>query len=309
MAAAASRFLALVAATLLVWPVSAQDRPRVVTIRTTDAGPYQTAIDAMREKLGDAVELSLEQIELGNEAERERIAALDPAAIVAIGTRATVWARDNTSEIPIVFAMVLNPVSGGLIESMHRPGGRITGAALDVPPQRQLETLHELVGAQRIAVLYNPRETGLLVSEAQQAARRAGLDLVPIAVHDPTELAESLARLDGSIEALWSVADRTVLSRGMVEQVLLHTLDHRLPFMGLSVQYVRAGALLALRTSYEENGEQAAELLMQVLSGAPAGSLSVAVPVEVDVVFNPRTAKRLGVDLARPVSFQLRAVR
>jgi putative ABC transport system substrate-binding protein len=301
--------LALAAASLLVAPASGEERPRVVALRTADAEPYQTAIEALREKLGESVDLRLEQIELGDAAEGERIAALEPAAIVAVGTRATVWARDHTRETPIVFAMVLNPVAGGLIQSMHLPGGRITGAALDVPPQRQLETLHELVGARRIAVLYNPSETGGIVGEAQRAARRAGLDLVPIEVRDPTQLGHSLARLDRSIEALWSVADRTVLSRGMVEQVLLHTLDHQLPFMGLSAQYVRAGALLALCTSYEENGEQAAELLMQVLSGSPAGSIPVAVPTQIDVVFNPRTAERLEVELTRPVSFPLRAVR
>jgi putative ABC transport system substrate-binding protein len=309
MGAATIRLLAIAVAMLLGGQVRADDRPRVVALRTTDAAPYQIAIDALRARLGETVDFHVEQVEPGDEAEHERIAALEPAAIVSIGTRATLWARDTTLEIPIVFAMVLNPVSGGLIESMQRPGGRITGAALDVPPQRQLETLHEIVGAQRIGVLYNPSETGLLVGEAREAARQAGLELVPIEVHDPTELGESLARLDGSVEALWSVADRTVLSRGMVEQVLLYTLDHQIPFMGLSAQYVRAGALLALRTSYEENGAQAAELVMQVLSGAPAGSLPVTVPTEIEVVFNPRTAERLEVDLTRPVSLRLRSVR
>jgi putative ABC transport system substrate-binding protein len=308
MSTATAQLLALAVAALMVGPSSGEERPRVVAIRTTDARPYEAAIGALRERLGTAVELRVEDVDHRGRSEPERIAALEPEAIVAIGTRATAWARDHTSRIPIVFAMVLNPVTGGLIKSMRRPGGRITGAALDVPPRLQLETLHQFTGARRIGVLYNPSETGPVVREASRAARRSGLELVPIEVRDPKQLSTSLASLDESIEALWSVADRTVLSRGMVEQVLLHTLEHQVPFMGLSAQYVRAGALLALSTSYEENGRQAAELLMRVLEGAPAGSLAVAVPTEIEVVFNPRTAKRLEVGPIPSLAYQLRAV-
>ena len=180
-----------------------------------------------------------------------------------------------------------------------------------MPPRQQLETLHALVGARRIGVIYNPAETALVVAEARRAARRAGLELVPIEVHDSKDVLPALEKLDASIEALWSVADRTVLARGIVERVLLHTVETGLPFMGLSPQYVRAGALLAISTSYEENGRQAARLVEQVLAGRPAGSLPVSIPEQIAVVFNPRTAERLDLEFERAshASFSLRPVR
>jgi putative ABC transport system substrate-binding protein len=283
-----------------------EERPRVVALRAMKAQPYEVSLEALRRRIGGSVDLMVEDVERGSDTDADRIAALNPDAIVAIGTQATAWARDSIPDVPIVFAMVLNPVSGGLVESMQEPGGRITGAALDIPPQQQLETLHKLLGARRIAVLYNPAVTGLLVEEAREAAERAGLELVAIEVTDPRHLEAALSQLDDSIDALWSVADRTVLSRGVLEQVLLHTIRESVPFMGLSAQYVRAGALLALDTSYEENGRLAGELLERVLAGEAPGALPIAVPREIDVVFNPRTAERLDIELVNPTSLALR---
>jgi putative ABC transport system substrate-binding protein len=216
---------------------------------------------------------------------------------VPLGSQATAWALQQTRDVPIVFAMVLNPVASGLVESMERPGGRVTGASLDIPLGLHFRTLREVVGARRVAVLFNPRETGGVVQAAARFAREEGVELVPIEVASARDLESALRRVDHSFDALWSVADRTVFSQGAVERVLLHTFERRIPFMGLSEQYVRAGALLALSTSYDENGRKAGQLVQRVLSGSRAGGLSVAVPERVEVVFNPRTAKRLELEV------------
>ena len=112
--------------------------------------------------------------------------------------------------------MVLNPVSSGLVSSMRRPGGRVTGASLDIPPQLHFRALREIVKAERVAVLFNPEKTGPVVREAKAAARREGIELVPIPVSGPAELDRALERVDDSFDALWSVADVSVLSRGVI---------------------------------------------------------------------------------------------
>ena len=94
---------------------------------------------------------------------------------------------------------------------------------------------------------------------------------------------------------------------GAVKHVLLHTLDKRIPFVGLSEQYVRAGALLALAASYEDNGRQAAELVKRVLAGESAAAIAIATPSQIEVVFNPKTAELEMIETGTlPVSFTSR---
>jgi putative ABC transport system substrate-binding protein len=307
----AARDVALVLLIALV-PRAALAEPersaRIVVLQSNAAEPYAIAVEEIRRQLEPSGELHLEWVGAEEEADAGRIRALEPDVLVSVGSRATAWALAHTERVPVVFSMVLNPVASGLAQGMKTPGGRLTGAALDVPPDLQFRTLRRLVRARRVAVLYNPERTGVLVREAVTAARREGVELVPIEVSYPRHLKRGLARVDRSFDALWSVADPTILARGLVEHVLLHTLDRRIPFMGLSEQYVRAGALLALSTSYAGNGRQAAGLVQRILDGEDPASLPILTPAEIEVVFNPRTAERLELELADRAGLALRAV-
>ena len=106
--------------------------------------------------------------------------------------------------------------------------------------------------------------------------------------------------------SIFGLPDPTVFSRGGAKRVLLHTLDKQIPFMGLSEHYVRAGALLAVAASYEENGRQVAERVIRILDGESPRRIPVARPEAVEVVFNPNTARRLELDDRSPslVSFR-----
>ncbi len=267
--------------------------PLVVVLRSSHAAPYGRALEGIREGLGAAVRVEVLTVENGSTKHAEQIRELAPDLLLSLGSTATRWAMTNTETAPIVFAMVLHPVSSELVQSLQRPGGRVTGAALDIPMTTQFEVLRDVVGAGRVAVLYDPNETADLVKSARVAAKSRGIVLLPIAVDGPKSLEGSLRRVDSSVDALWSVADRTVMSRGAAERVLLHTLREGVPFIGLSEQFVRAGALLALVSSYEENGRQAARLARKVLGGRSPASLAVAQPELIEIVFNPRTAERL----------------
>jgi putative ABC transport system substrate-binding protein len=282
--------------------------PLVVVLRSSQAAPYGRALEGIREGLGDAVRVEVLTVADGSTKHADEIRDLAPDLVLTLGSTATRWAMSHTESAPIVFAMVLHPVSSELVQSLRRPGGRVTGAALDIPVTTQFEVLRDVVGARRVAVLYDPSETADLVKSARAAAKTRGIVLLPIAVDGPKGLEGSLSRVDGSVDALWSVADRTVMSRGAAERVLLHTLREGVPFIGLSEQFVRAGALLALVSSYEENGRQAAGLAQKVLGGRSPASLAVAQPELVEVVFNARTAERLNFKPRRGSPTILRAV-
>ncbi|MFQ5514066.1 MAG: ABC transporter substrate-binding protein [Myxococcota bacterium] len=288
---------------------AAEPLPHIVVLTTQTARPYELALDAIRTELEDKTTLTIEALNPDRAGEAERITKLAPDLLLTVGSQATIWAGETGSDVPIVFAMVLNPVSSGLVESMARPGGRITGASLDVPLAVQFSTLRALVGAERVAVLYDPKETDLVIRAARRIAERQGIELVPIRVEGPAELDEALTQLDDSLDALWSVADRTIFAHGAVERVLLQTLHERLPFMGLSEPYVRAGALFALTTSFEENGRHAAVLVERVLAGEPPAKIAIAVPEQVEIVFNPLTAERIGFERSSATGLALRELR
>lgn len=271
----------------------AAGRPRVVVLRTSEAAPFAAASSALAEVLGDRVDLLETSIDPDAAEEAARIAALEAAVLVPLGSQAARWTQSDTETTPIVFAMVLYPVQTGIVPSLEHPGGRITGAALDIPIALQFRALREVVGAERVAVLYDPSETGPLVERARAQARAQGIELLGIEVWDPGNLDRSLDEIDREIDALWSVADRTVMTRIATQRILLHTLRERIPFLGLSEQFVRAGALLALVSSYAANGRQAAHLVHSVLDGRPPAQLPVAVPDQIEVVLNDRTARRL----------------
>ena len=291
-------FLAVIALVAMLPGPLRGDRADVLLLRAGPAAPYEEARRALLDSLpADRVVETLLLDDLSLQRAQERIAEAGPSVLLTLGSQSTRWALDHTSDVPIVFAMVLQPVESGFVRSFSRPGGRVTGAALDVRPAVQLKTLRDLLGAQRIGVLYDPEQTGPLVDRAGGAARRMGIELVAVAVPETGALQGALERLTGSVDALWSVPDRTVFGQGGVQQVLLHTLEHEIPFMGLSEQYVRAGALLALSTSLAENGRQAALRIERILASEEPSQIPVARPESLELVFNEYVAKRLGVAL------------
>jgi len=279
---------------------------RVLIVKTLALPPFDAAESAIQRELAglDVRSVSVDPSDAGAAA---RIAALAPDVVVPVGSQAASWAAEHVAA-PIVFSMVLDPVSHRLVDSIERPG-RMTGAALDVPLEVQFAALREVLGAKRVAVLYNPAASGPAVEAARGVAQRAGVVLVPIAVRDLSEFDAALAQVDRSFDALWTVPDAVVLSRRLAQQILLHTIRHQVPLMGLSEQHVKAGALLALVTSHEENGEQVAVRVRRVLAGEVAGRIAVAVPHRLEVVFNARTLDSVNAELRPSKAFRTRPVR
>jgi len=273
----------------------------VVILRAGPEAPYEVALTGLLEALPEdrcVEQVSVDSVDSdGDGGAAKRIQELAPKVLVPLGSQATRWAVAHSEEVPIVFAMVLHPMQSGFVRSLDKPGGRVTGAALDIRPATALRTLRKMLNARRVGVLYNPDETGTVIESARRDARDAGIELVAIPVREPGELDGALEKLDGKVDALWSVPDRTVFAQGGVQRVLLYTLERQIPFMGLSEQYVRAGALLALSTSLEENGRQAAERVIQILGNESPRNIPVARPISVEVVYNSHVAKRLDIRL------------
>lgn len=226
-----------------------------------------------------------------------------PNLILAIGTKAAMTAKKELSGIPVVFCMVLNPVSSGLVKTMRSPGSNITGASLDIPLKTQFKYMKSVVGdLKSIGVLYNPDETGALVRQADIAAREMNISLLAKPISSEREVPRALRGLMDNIDALWAVADTTVFSNVQSTQyILLNTLRSGTPFMGLSSSFVAAGALFSLSCDYEDIGKQAAEIAIRILQGENAQNIPVAVPRKVFLSLNLRTADQIGLRISDKV--------
>ena len=115
------------------------------------------------------------------------------------------------------------------------------------------------------------------------------------------QVVDKLADLEGKIDLLWSVADPTVFTPQSVRYILLNTLRSRIPFIGLSPSYVRAGALLSLSCDYRDVGRQAGEQAVQVLRGSKPQQIPMTYPRTVSTYLNLNTEKTLNLKIADPV--------
>jgi putative tryptophan/tyrosine transport system substrate-binding protein len=173
-----------------------------------------------------------------------------------------------------------------------------TGVTLDFPIETQLQRLQEFFPDRKtIGVLYNPAENQDQVEEARKVARRLGLKILARPVETPSALPEALDSLAQEADVLWGLTDQMVLSPQTAEPILLFSFRNRIPFIGLSASWVKAGALYALDRDYSDLGIQCGEIAVKVLQGARAGSLQPVAPRKVTYAVNLKTAQHMKVEI------------
>ena len=276
----------------------------VIALKSLEVKPYETALKSFKETLREKnYDLNVEEYVLKDDADQKdgllaEIKRKSPRLIVTLGSAATSYIAEDIKDTPVVFCMVLNPTASGFIQSMNASGNNMTGASLDIPLEAQFEALRSVIpSARKVGVIYNPSETESVIQEATKAAEQIGLELVSIPIISEEEVPEALRTLDGKVDALWSVADSTVFSRGSTKFILLHTLRNKIPFIGLSPAFVKAGALMALATDYQEVGTQCGELAVRILSGDHPSSLPITMPRTITMYLNLNTAEIIGLKI------------
>jgi len=219
-------------------------------------------------------------------------------AIVAVGGVSALAAKTATSTIPIVFVVGRDPVEFGLVDSLSRPGGNVTGFSdllIELTPKR-LELLSELVpqvGA--IAVLVNPTNSNAerIMRDAQEAARAKGVRLHILKAATESEIDAAFASLaHPHTGALLVGPDAFFESRG--EQLVALGLRHKVPAIYEARGFVQAGGLISYGPSLAGRWRQVGTYLGKVLNGAKPADLPVQQPTRFELVVNLNTAAALG---------------
>ena len=220
--------------------------------------------------------------------------------IVTGGTRQVVAAKQATSVIPIVFTAVGDPVGTGLVASLARPGGNVTGLSLlatDLAAKR-LGLLREVVlGLRHLAIMAN-RDTPAAVAEmreVQATARTLGLEVVTSEIRRPEDIGPAFEALKGRAEALYVCNDPLVTTH----RTNINTLASgaRLPTMYNVREFVEAGGLMSYGPSFLDLYRRAADLVHKILHGVKPADIPVEQPTKFELVINLKTAKALGLTI------------
>src|SRR5262245_55166556 len=208
--------------------------------------------------------------------------------------------KQATSVIPIVFAVASDPLGTGLVASLMRPGGNVTGLstqASDLAGKR-LELLREAVpGLRRLAILANIGYPASVteMSEVQAAARTLGLEVVAIEIQRAEDITPAFKALKDRAEALYVTADPLL----NVNRIRINTFANvaRLPTIANVREFVEAGSLMSYGPNNTDLFRRAGDFVHKILRGAKPGDIPVEQPTKFDLVINVATAKALDLDM------------
>jgi putative ABC transport system substrate-binding protein len=228
---------------------------------------------------------------------------LNVDVIVASPTPAALAARNATPTIPIVAMSLTEPVAVGLVASLARPGGNVTGLTYGVDTEifgKQLQLLKEVIpNVRRVAVLANPSgspASPLVMEAVKKAARSLDLPLQILEVREPDDF-------DAAFAAMVKERAGALLLTGdpmfFVHRLRLADLamKNRLPSMSTQWQWVEAGGLLSYAPSFPDQWRRAATYVDKILRGAKPADIPIEQPAKFELVINLRTAKTLGISL------------
>jgi len=221
--------------------------------------------------------------------------------IVTWGTATAVAAKQSTRTIPIVFTVVGDPVGAGLITSLSRPGGNVTGLSTQHSDAagKRLELLREAVPAlHRLAIMANADNPGPLqeMREIESMARRLGLVVESLEIRRAEDIASAFERIKGRADALYITADAVFFTNR--DRINTLATAARLPTMHGVLESVAAGGLMAYAPNYLDLFRRTAEHVDKVLRGTKPAEIPVEQPTKFDLVINLTTAKALGLTVS-----------
>ncbi len=238
------------------------------------------------------------------------LARLQVEVIVAVGTTATRPAQQATHTIPIVMTGTNDPVGQGLVASLARPGGNITGLSLMMAelPGKRLELLKETVPqSTRVAVLANPAAPSYTrwMSNLTVAARALGLHLHVVEVRRADELDTAFVTMTrAGADALFASPDAGLLLDGLRGRIADLAIKNRLPTIYAWREGVDTGGLLSYGPSLPDAWRRAATYVDKILKGAKPADLPVEQPMKFKLAINLKTAKALGLTIPPSILFQ-----
>jgi ABC-type uncharacterized transport system substrate-binding protein len=311
-------FITLIGGAAAGWPIATHAQqaamPVIGFLHSASAAAYEHLVAAFRKGLSEAGYSEGQNVAIEyrwSEGQNERLPALaaelvhrQVAVIVTPGsTPATLAAKAATRTIPIVFLSAVDPVKTGLVASLSRPGGNVTGVS-DIGVElaaKRLGLLHELLpGATRFALLVNPDNPGIteaFITEAQMAASAIGRQIEVVTASTNGEIDRAFATLmNKRSDALLVSTDALFVTRRV--QLVTLAARHAVPAMYFRREFAEVGGLMSYGSNLADQFRQNGIYAGRILKGEKPAEMPVQLPTKFEFVINLQTAKTLGLDIS-----------
>jgi ABC-type uncharacterized transport system substrate-binding protein len=310
-------FITLLSGAAAAWPLAARAQqpamPVIGFLHSASAAAYAHLVAAFHKGLSEAGYSEGQNVAIEyrwSEGHNERLPALaaelvrrQVAVIVTPGsTAATLAAKAATPTIPIVFLSAVDPVKTGLVASLNRPGGNVTGVS-DIGVElaaKRLGLLHELLpGAARFALLINPDNPGIteaFVTEAQTAASAIGRQIEVVTASTNGDIDRAFATLVNKRADAFLVSTDALFVTRRVQLVTLAA-RHAVPAMYFRREFAEAGGLMSYGSNLADQFRQNGIYAGRILKGEKPAEMPVQLPTRFEFVVNLQTAKVLGIDV------------
>jgi ABC-type uncharacterized transport system substrate-binding protein len=268
------------------------------------AGNWVTAFTKRLEELGwiDGRTVTIEYRWADSRPERYNAIAAEFVAakvdvIVTWASAPVLAAKRATSVVPVVFAAQMDPVGAGVVASLARPGGNVTGLSIQQTDTaaKRLQLLRDVLpDLRRLATMADVNAAGavLEIREVQTTASKLGLEVIPLEIRQAEDIAPAIEGLKGRADALYVATDPLVLSNRVRINELAQ--DAGLPTIYGYREYVDSGGLLSYGPNFSDLFRRAADYVDKILRGTKPADLPVEQPTKFDLVINLKTAKKLG---------------
>jgi putative ABC transport system substrate-binding protein len=295
------------------WPLAAYaqqaGKPRRIGLLGADATvwrPWTAAFVARLRELGwiEGETIAIEYRWAGGSSERvseiaSQFLRQNVDVIVTYGSAVTIL-KQATMTIPIVFAVAFDPVRGGLVQSLAKPGGNVTGVSIQQPDLvgKRLELLREAIPQlRRLAILANAdyAEPMLEAERVKSTAQALGLEVARLGISRPQDIAPAFETLRNKADALYVVSDAFVATNRA--RIIALALSERLPTILSYDDYVEAGGLMSYGPNFTDLFRRAADMVDKILHGTKPGDIPIEQLTKFDLAINIKTATTLGLTI------------
>lgn len=232
----------------------------------------------------------------------QKFAANNYDLIIAIATPSAQAALGETTEIPIIFSAVTDPLAAELVESLDVPGGNVTGTSDAVSAEMIMKLALEITpDIKTIGALYNSSEVNSVsvIDDLKVFAEANGLTVIEAPVMNSSEVQQSASYLAGNADAVFSPIDNTVAATmPIITQTLI---DAKIPFYVGADSMVNDGGLATYGINYTVLGQETAKMAAMVLNGTDPGTIPVMTMQDMDIYINQNTADQIGVSFPQSV--------
>lgn len=279
-----------------IWCFAAEQAV-ISVIFSSDITPYQQAWQGFKEffdkkkisLLSSKYNLSYQRPELIYPKIKEK----KPELILTLGSKATRLAKQKIKDIPVVFSMILTPEA--MINS------NITGSSLVIPVRMQLREIKKILpNVKKIGIIYSPERTSLQ-REILEASKELDYQIVFRKIISGKYLPEAFNEISWQIDCFLMTPDTEIYFPESVKYLLMEGAKRKLPVVGLSSYYTRAGALISFECDYMDLGRQSAEIAMKILDGQSPTTISLAEPRKIKFSLNLLTAEELGLEIPKEI--------